>query len=130
MTVFAMLLNSETSQWVFLIGPAVTSILLIVGMVQRHRAGGEMPVPGSVMLASTAALRKAPGTQAVTIVTPGPNKIASIKALRSCCPEHSLAAGKYLVDHVPAVACAGVLPWRAMQVKQVLEAAGMTVSMS
>ena len=109
---------------------ALLVFLVAVAIVQLRKRGGSTAVPSSVMQASILAAQRSPELLTVRLVAPGPNKIRSIKAIRSVCPEHGLAAAKYLVDHIPSVVCAGVTADRAARAKREFEAVGLTVDVS
>ena len=101
--------------------------LLVVAIVLHRRGSGAVAVPESVMRGQLAAAQDVSGMHAVRLLASGPNKIQSIKAIRIGCPEHGLAAAKYLVDHMPSVICAGISAERAERLRRDFEAAGMSV---
>ena len=58
------------------------------------------------------------------------NEIAAINVIRLTCPQHDLLSAKYLVEHLPQVVAAQLSPDQAERVRNQLQAAGLTVTVS
>jgi ribosomal protein L7/L12 len=54
-------------------------------------------------------------------------KIETIKQIRRACPQHGLAAGKYIVDNAPQILASRLSTQQAESVQLQLQAAGLTV---
>lgn len=76
---------------------------------------------------STAVRENTSDRRTVVLLGGVTNKIQAITVIRRACPQHGLAASKYLVDHIPQVLCSQVTSQQAESIRSELEVVGLKV---
>jgi large subunit ribosomal protein L7/L12 len=103
---------------------------LVKALEEKFGVSAAMPVSAAPAVAGEAAPKEEKTEFKVTLKESGPEKIKSIKALRSVVSGLSLSDAKKAVEETPSVLAESVSKEEAEKIKKALEEAGAKVELS